>query len=110
MAERLVFDIDGTICDKPPGAPYEDSYPLVERIAEINELFIAGKIIIFATARGMGRTNNDPQAAEELFRDLTERQLRAWGVSYHRLFMGKPGGDRYIDDKGVRDVDFFHDR
>ncbi len=29
------------------------------------------------------------------------------GVNYHELFMGKPAGDLYIDDKGIKDEDFF---
>jgi len=30
-----------------------------------------------------------------------------WGCKYHQLFLGKPSGDFYIDDKGINDTDFF---
>ena len=29
------------------------------------------------------------------------------GAKHHQLFLGKPSGDYYIDDKGVNDEDFF---
>ena len=44
--------------------------------------------------------------ADSLY-DLTKKQLEDWGVEYHQLFLGKPSGDYYIDDKGIRDEDFF---
>ena len=55
----------------------------------------------------MGRTENNQSKAYELFYDLTVEQLNKWGVKYHDLFLGKPSGDLYIDDKGVKDVEFF---
>jgi len=103
----LVFDIDGTICRKPKELDYSDSEPIVERIQEINNLYERGHTIIFLTARGMGRFNNDAEKAEAEFRDLTVAQLKEWGVLYNQLFLGKPSGDYYIDDKGIRDVDYF---
>jgi len=39
---------------------------------------------------------------------MTVKQLNDWGVKYHQLFLGKPAGDIYIDDKGMRDVDYFN--
>ena len=41
------------------------------------------------------------------FYDLTREQLNNWGVKYNQLFLGKPSGDVYIDDKGIKDEDFF---
>ena len=102
-----VFDIDGTICTKAIDFDYEGSTPIIERIKMINQLYDNGNIIIFQTARGMGRFENDAQKAIEAFYKMTEEQLKRWGVKYHQLFLGKPAGDIYIDDKGVRDVDFF---
>ena len=58
-------------------------------------------------AWGMGRTsNNQLRAIDQLF-NLTEKQLNKWGVKYHRLFLGKPAADIYVDDKGIADTDFF---
>tara|TARA_R110001606_G_scaffold356307_1_gene507574 strand:- start:15196 stop:15510 length:315 start_codon:yes stop_codon:yes gene_type:complete len=97
-----VFDIDGTICHSDDG--YENSKPILDRIEKINKLYESGHTIYFLTARGMGRSNNKKPL---LFEDLTKKQLEKWGVKYHNLFMGKPSGSLYIDDKGIKDEDFF---
>ena len=55
----------------------------------------------------MGRTDNDQKKSIELFYDLTVKQLENWGVKYHELFLGKPAGDVYVDDKGMHDNFFF---
>jgi len=101
-----VFDIDGTICTDTHGE-YNKSVPLSERISKINKLYEDGHIILIQTARGMGRTNNSQKEAIDALFDFTEEQLERWGVKYHRLFLGKPAGDFYIDDKAIRDKDFF---
>ena len=102
-----VFDIDGTICTKAIDSDYESSQPMIERIKKVNELYEEGHTIIFQTARGMGRFANDSQKAIDTFYDMTVKQLKSWGVQYHQLFLGKPAGDIYIDDKGIKDEDFF---
>lgn len=101
-----VFDIDGTICTNS-GPHYENSSPFRDRIEKINKLYKDGNTIFFLTARGMGRhDNNQNKAIEELY-EFTKKQLTSWGVKYHQLFLGKPQGDIYIDDKGINDEDFF---
>lgn len=102
-----VFDIDGTLCTKIEGYDYETSKPIKERIDIVNQLYEQGNTIIMQTARGMGRHDNNPQKAIEGFYALTAEQLKNWGVKYHMLFLGKPAGDIYVDDKGIRDEDFF---
>ena len=104
-----VFDIDGTLCSFT-GGKYEEALPFKDRINVVNELYNAGHTIVLNTARGMGRTNNNQSLANEMFRELTEDQMRSWGVKYHELFLGKPSGDIYIDDKGEKDEDFFNTR
>jgi len=101
-----VFDIDGTLCTTAE-SEYENAQPLVDRISKVNELYDEGHSIILQTARGMGRTNNDSIHAYKLFYEFTKQQLDEWGVKYHSLFLGKPSGDIYIDDKGIKDYDFF---
>ena len=86
------FDIDGTICSNTEGA-YEAAEPFSDAIAALNALYDAGHRIHLHTARGSS-TGID-------WRELTERQLREWGVRYHCLFMGKPSADVYIDDKTI---------
>ncbi len=105
-----IVDIDGTICSnhcETKGSDYSDSLPNKERIEKLNKLYDEGHNIIYMTARGMGRHMNNPQAAIEDFYAFTKSQLDNWGCKYHSLFLGKPAGDVYIDDKGVNDVDFF---
>ena len=104
-----VFDIDGTLCTLSGGV-YEEAKPIIHRIEKVNKLYDKGHTIVLNTARGMGRTKNNALLADNLFRELTENQLKQWGVKYHELFMGKPSGDIYIDDKGEKDEDFFNTR
>mgnify|MGYP003125281149 CR=1 FL=1 len=101
-----VFDIDGTICTNSSG-DYDYANPIEDRINIVNKLYEEGHHIVLQTARGMGRTNNNQLASYSLFYDFTKQQLDSWGVKYHSLFLGKPSGDIYIDDKGIQDVDFF---
>jgi len=102
-----VFDVDGTVCTNTKNGDYDKAEPIVERIEEINKLYDLGNTIIFQTARGMGRTDNNVIQAYKLFYNYTKRQLDEWGIKYHDLFLGKPDGDLFIDDKGRRDEDFF---
>lgn len=106
MYKTYVIDIDGTICTNTFGN-YKSAKPYATRINKINKLYEEGNKIVFLTARGMGRNNNNSSLAIEEFYDLTKNQLDKWGVKYHALFLGKPSGDFYIDDKGVKDTDFF---
>jgi len=103
-----VFDIDGTICAST-NSEYEKAIPLQDRIAKVNQIYADGHTVIFLTARGMGRSHNSRAYAETAFYEMTKNQLDTWGVKYHSLFLGKPAADFYIDDKGVKDEDFFTD-
>ena len=102
-----VFDIDGTLCTKAVNFDYKGSLPIRKRIDVVNRLYASGHTIILQTARGMGRNDNNPQQAIQQFYAMTVEQLKDWGVSYHMLFLGKPAADFYIDDKGIKDEDFF---
>ena len=111
---RYCFDIDGTICT--PGTckscQYEGATPNKDRIEKINKLYDEGHYIIYMTARAMGRNKDLPNAeatikAEEVLKPLTKLQLDIWGCKYHELIMGKPHADFFIDDKGIKDEDFF---
>jgi histidinol phosphatase-like enzyme len=108
VARTYVFDIDGTICNSTDG-DYDKAQPLQERIDKVNQLHAEGHIIIFQTARGMGRSNNSYGYAHTAFYEMTRQQLLKWGVNFDSLFLGKPAGDFYIDDKGISDGDFFTD-
>ena len=53
------------------------------------------------------RFNNDGSKAWPQFFTFTNRQLLSWGVKFHGLTLGKPAGDVYIDDKGMKDGNFY---
>lgn len=109
---KYVIDIDGTICDKPEcgdDCDYESSVPKLDRISKINKLYDEKNQIIYLTARGMGRSGDNADLAKRMFYELTKHQLDSWGCKYHRLVLGKPSGDYYIDDKGMNANEFFGD-
>ena len=105
---KYVFDIDGTICSTIDGN-YEESEPYLDKVEMVNKLYDEGSTIYFYTARGMRRHNLSYESARREFYWFTHRQLRSWGVKFHKLFMGKPDGDIFIDDKGVHSGRFFAD-
>jgi len=109
---RYCVDIDGTICTPTVGRDYHKAEPWQDRIKVLNKLYDEGNYIIYFTARAMGRFSDQPHSvasvkAKEVLFDLTKQQLDDWGVKYHELIMGKPHADYFIDDKGVKDEDFF---
>lgn len=104
---KYVVDIDGTICTTSQDGNYENAIPIRSHIDKINKLYDDGNHIIYLTARGMGRTNNNQDLSKKFFYDFTTNQLNKWGCKYHELFLGKPSGDFYIDDKGINSNDFF---
>lgn len=94
------FDLDNTLC-KTNGNDYENAEPLHERIKIVNELFNSSNTIIIDTARGSvgGRDHYD----------FTFKQLNKWGVKFNILRTGvKFFADKYIDDKGISDLEFFN--
>ena len=104
---RYCVDIDGTICTPTVGRDYSTAQPWKDRIDKLNKLYDEGHEIIYFTARGMGRFDQDRDMAIETFYTFTKNQLDSWGCKYHRLFLGKPSADYYIDDKGINSDDFF---
>ena len=106
--EKLTYiiDIDGTICTNTDG-DYKNCIPFNERIKVINELYDEGNTVIYHTARGMGSTNGNQLLATKKYYDYTLKQLKEWGCRFHHLYLGKPKGDIYIDDKSISDNQFF---
>ena len=112
MLKRYCIDIDGTICSPTVGRDYHKAEPWQDRIKVLNKLYDEGNYIIYFTARAMGRFADLPHSvasvkAKEVLFELTKQQLEEWGVKYNELIMGKPHADYFIDDKGVKDEDFF---
>lgn len=90
------IDLDGTLCTEC--CTYQEAKPMAHMVAKINALYAAGNNIVIATARGA--------ASGKCWRELTEQQLKLWGVNYHSLIMGKPYADYYIDNKAVDVLEF----
>lgn len=89
---KYYVDIDGVICTNTYGK-YEEAFPIRENIKKINKLYEGGHTITLWTARGTTTKMN--------WRELTEKQMEAWGVKYHELKFGKPEYDALIDDRAV---------
>ena len=90
---KIVIDIDGTICSQEKD--YKDAKPYFNRIYNVNSMYDMGNEIVFFTARGSG-TGID-------WKKTTKKQLKSWGVKYHKLIMDKPFADVYIDDRAEKD-------
>ena len=109
---RYCFDIDGTICTSVKGRNYEDAQPFKDRIDIVNQLYAQGNEITYFTARAMGRFKDLPHELAQkeaglALRELTQQQLLKWGCRYHRLIMGKPHADVFVDDKGIAAEKYF---
>lgn len=90
------FDCDGVICSTQ-GTDYTNSKPDYEIIEKINKLYDSENEIWIFTGRG--------SVSGMDWKAVTEFQLKEWGVKYHKLIMGKPPFDFFVDDKtwNVRD-------
>ncbi|MEI6121497.1 MAG: phosphoheptose isomerase [Opitutae bacterium] len=91
--KTFVFDIDGVIATIVPTNDYALAGPITENIKRLNRLYDAGNTIILFTARGTVTGIN--------WTDVTKKQMTEWGVKHHRLQLGKPAADYYIDDKMI---------
>ena len=94
------FDLDGTLCTQR-NKDYENATPIKKNIKKVNQLYQQGNKIIIFTARFMGRTNENSVKANKLGYKFTKNQLSSWGVMYHKLILGKPLYDVFIDDKAL---------
>ena len=96
----IYVDIDETICLSPDSRDYSKAKPIPDNINKINDLYDKGNKIVYWTARGT-ETKID-------WRNLTEKQFKAWGVKYHELKFRKPNYDLFIDDKNRNTETFFN--
>ena len=100
IRKTICFDIDNVLCSTN-NSRYRTSKPKIQAIKKINQLYDLGYKIIFFTSRFMGRTNDNSKKAYSLGFKLTTNQLKKWGVNYHKLIMGKPSYDLFIDDLSI---------
>jgi len=95
------FDLDGTLCNNLPEGDYESRTPYMDVIDKVNRLYDEGHTIKIFTGRG-SRSGID-------WRELTQSQLKFWGVKYHELIMGKPEAHVFVDDKAVNIRDWLNE-
>lgn len=86
------FDLDGVICFTK-NTDYENATPNFKVINHVNKLYNENNEIVIYTARGT-KSKID-------WRELTEKQLKQWHVSYHELKFNKIVYDFWIDDKCI---------
>jgi len=87
--KKIVFDIDGTICDERPAQERMFAIPKNEAIKILNQLYDSGNFIILYTARGWDQYK------------ITEHWLKENEVKYNVLMCGKPIYDFWIDDRSI---------
>jgi len=95
----VYIDIDETICEIPKefGRDYSKAVPIKENIKKTNKYYEQGHTVVYWTARG-GTTGID-------WREVTEKQLKEWGVKHHELKLKKPNYDLFICDKAMNTRD-----
>ncbi len=97
----ICFDIDNVICKTNTTKNYSKSVPIKKNIKVINEAYNNGFNIILYTARYMGRYNGNVSKVKKHIKPFTLKQLKKWGVLYHKIYFGKPSFDLFIDDKSL---------
>ena len=97
----ICFDIDNVICKTNTTKNYSKSVPIKKNIKVINEAYNNGFNIILYTARYMGRYNGNVSKVKKHIKPFTLKQLKKWGVKYHKIYFGKPSFDLFIDDKSL---------
>ena len=99
--KTICFDIDNVICKTNTKHDYSKSKPITKNINIINKSYDKGFNIILYTARYMGRYNGNLTKVKKEIKPFTLKQLKKWGVKYHRIYFGKPSFDLFIDDKSL---------
>ena len=97
----ICFDIDNVICRTNAKKEYSKSKPIKKNIKLINEVYNKGYNVILYTSRYMGRYNGNLTEVKKKIKPLTLRQLKRWGVKYHKVYFGKPSFDLFVDDKSL---------
>ena len=99
--KTICFDIDNVICITDNKRNYSKSIPIKKNIEIINKSYDNGFKIILYTARFMARCKGNVAEVKRRIKPLTLKQLKKWGVKYHKLYFGKPSFDLFIDDKSL---------
>lgn len=87
---RVVFDLDGTICEEKPTFEKCLAKILPGAKEKINLLYDTGDTIIIYTGRSWAEY------------EMTKDWLNKNGIKFHQLLCGKPIYDIWIDDKAIK--------
>ena len=85
----------GSISYMPQIANFPPNLKVIELI---NQLYEKNYILIY-TARFMGRNNDNIKLANKEGYNFTLNQIKKWGLKFHKLKLGKPTYDIFVDDK-----------
>lgn len=91
---QIIIDLDGTICTEERQFSRSLAKPLPNAVESINALYERGHTIIIYTARTWAEW------------EMTNSWLSSNGIKFHQLFMGKPVGDLWIDDRAIQHKDW----
>lgn len=94
---QIIIDMDGTICTEEKTFSRSLAKPKLNAVEMINNMFDEGHTIIIYTARTW------------MEYEMTVDWLKKNNVNYHQLFMGKPIGDIWIDDRALQFSDNWKD-
>ena len=108
--KTLVFDIDGTICDKPLDGDYSKCEPFKDICEKLKYQDSIGTYIILYTSRNMRSFNGNIG----LINKYTSLTLNKWllknKIPFDEIYFGKPWGKdlSYIDDKFLSIKEFMN--
>jgi capsule biosynthesis phosphatase len=104
---KICVDLDGTICEHTrPGLTYADVKPLPGAIDTLKELKERGYYIVIFTARNMRTCNNNVGRVIARQGKLVINWLDKYEIPYDEIRFGKPHVDYFIDDKGIKFVNW----
>jgi capsule biosynthesis phosphatase len=95
----ICFDLDNVLCTTK-NSDYKNSKPIKKNIKIVNQLYLSGYYIKIFTARYMGRYKENTKLVNKNIL-LTKKYLKKFNIKYHKLIMGKPSYDMFIDDKAL---------
>jgi len=87
------------------GCCYDQCEPVSRVVEFIKSRYAEGHYIIIMSDRGVKEAKGNSYLANRLHAETSLRQLRANGIAYHEIWLGKPYADFYIDDKAVNALD-----
>ena len=105
---RLIFDLDNTICETHSG-DYENSIPRNGVINKLKQYKSDGFEIVISTSRNMRTFNNNTGKITAVTLPIIINWLNKNNIPFDEIYVGKPwcGTDGfYIDDRSIRPREF----